>query len=164
MENKIVSLGDGDGTVNTSSFKDMMAMSKITLYETSKGLSATVTFIGLYLGIVFLISSAAILALKELSDTSDNQERYCILRKIGVDEKMINRALFKQIGIFFMMPLLLAIIHSIFGLKVAQIILATLGKQDLMASIITTAIFIVLIYGAYFIATYFGSKNIIKEE
>ncbi|MFR0822585.1 MAG: ABC transporter permease [Clostridia bacterium] len=164
MENKIVSLGDGDGTVNTSSFKDMMAMSKITLYETSKGLSATVTFIGLYLGIVFLISSAAILALKELSDTSDNQERYCILRKIGVDEKMINRALFKQIGIFFMMPLLLAIIHSIFGLKVAHIILATLGKQDLMASIITTAIFIVLIYGAYFIATYFGSKNIIKEE
>lgn len=164
VENKILALGDEDQTVNTSSFKDMSAMTKITLYESSKGIGATATFIGLYLGIVFLISSAAILALKELSDTSDNQERFRILRKIGADEKMINRALFKQIGIFFMIPLLLAIIHSIFGLKVAHIILATFGKQDLISSIIATAIFIILIYGAYFLATYFGSKNIIKED
>lgn len=40
-----------------------------------------------------------------------------MIRKIGVDEKMINMALFKQIGIFFAFPLLLAIIHSVFGIK-----------------------------------------------
>ncbi len=46
-----------------------------------------VTFIGLYLGIIFLISSAAILALKELSESTDNRERYVMLRKLGADEK-----------------------------------------------------------------------------
>ena len=44
----------------------MNASTKISIYEASVGLGAMVTFIGLYLGIIFLISSAAILALKEL--------------------------------------------------------------------------------------------------
>ena len=61
--------------------------------ETSGGLSAILTLIAIYLGIVFLISGAAILALKELSESTDNKERYEILRKIGADEKMIRRAL-----------------------------------------------------------------------
>ena len=136
----------------------------MSLYDASKGLAATVTFIGLYLGIVFLISSSAILALKELSESSDNKERYKILRKIGADEKMINKALFKQIGIFYLIPLALATVHSIFGIKVCSIILDMFGKQDLVASIAITAGFIILIYGAYFLATYYGSKAIIKEE
>lgn len=61
--------------------------SKMTIKENSIGLGAMVTFIGLYLGIIFLISCAAILALKELSESSDNVEKFNMLRKIGVDEK-----------------------------------------------------------------------------
>ena len=164
VENKLIDVSEEDSTVNEVVFKNMTAFTKITNYEASVGISATVTFIGLYLGIIFLISSSAILALKELTDSSDNKERYKILRRIGADEKMINKALFKQIGIFFMIPLLLAIVHSIFGMKVASIILEVFGKQDIFSSIILTAIFMVLIYGGYFLATYFGSKSIIKEE
>ena len=140
------------------------AMTKITLFDASRGLGAMVTFIGIYLGIIFLITSAAILALKELSESSDNKERYDVLRKIGADEKMIHKALFIQIGIFFLLPLLLAIIHSIFGMQVAYQILKSLGEQDLLPSIIITAIFLIGIYGCYFIATYLGSKAIIKED
>ncbi|MDO4282967.1 MAG: ABC transporter permease [Clostridia bacterium] len=143
---------------------DLSAESKISIFEASTGLSAMVTFIGIYLGMIFLISSAAILALKELSESSDNKERYNILRRIGADEKMINKALFRQIGIFFITPLLLAIIHSIFGIYFATNILDSLfSGSDLTTSIIMTATFIIFIYGGYFVATYFGSKNIIKE-
>ena len=81
------------------------------------GLSSIITFISLYLGIIFLISSSAILALKELSDCLDDKNKYKILRQIGVSENDINKSLFKQTLIFFMMPLLLAIVHTIFGLK-----------------------------------------------
>lgn len=137
---------------------------KIDIVEASVGLGALVTFIGLYLGIVFLISSAAILALKELSESSDNKERFNMLRKLGADESMINRALFRQIAIFFMFPLFIAIIHSIFGIMFCNHILETLGNDKLFVSIITTAIFIVLIYGGYFIITYLCSKNIIKDK
>lgn len=137
---------------------------KIDMLESSIGLGALVTFIGLYLGIIFLISSAAILALKELSESTDNKERYKMIRKLGADEKMINKALFNQIFIFFMIPLLLAIVHSIFGIKFANKILRTMGISGLTSSITMTFIFLVLIYGGYFLLTYFASKNIIRER
>lgn len=137
---------------------------KIDMLESSIGLGALVTFIGLYLGIIFLISSAAILALKELSESTDNKERYRMIRKLGADEKMINKALFNQIFIFFMIPLLLAIVHSIFGIKFAKKILGTMGISGLTSSITMTFIFLVLIYGGYFLLTYFASKNIIRER
>lgn len=138
--------------------------SKMTIKENSIGLGAMVTFIGLYLGIIFLISCAAILALKELSESSDNVEKFNMLRKIGVDEKMINKALFRQIGIFFMFPLLVAIIHSVFGIKFCNFLLSAFGAANLVSSIIGVAIFIVAIYGGYFLVTYICSKNIIKEK
>lgn len=138
---------------------------KISIKEASKGLSTIIIFIAIYLGIVFLVASSAILALKQLTESSDNKQRYTILRKIGCDEKMINQALFRQIFIFFMMPLALAIIHSIFEIKFILSILAALASpEELLPSIIVTAIIIGAIYGLYFLATYFGSKNIIKEE
>lgn len=161
VENKISAL-NLDGYDSNS---NLNVESKISIYESSIGLGAVVTFIGIYLGVIFLISSAAILALKELSESSDNIQRYEILRKIGTDEKIINKALFKQIGIFFIMPLMLAIVHSIFGIKFANIILEGISQTEgLLPSIIMTAIFILIIYGGYFIATYFQSKSIIKKD
>ena len=137
---------------------------KIHLFESSVGISTIVVFIAIYLGIIFLIVSCAILALKQLTESSDNIERYVILRKIGCDEKMINKSLFEQIAIFFMLPLILAIIHSIFGIQFALSIFNTLASKDqLLPSIILTIIVMSLIYGCYFLATYIGCKNIIKE-
>ena len=138
--------------------------SKVDISEASIGLGALVTFLGLYLGIVFLIASVAILALKELTESTDNKERYAMLRKLGADEKMINKSLFRQIAIFFMFPLLVAIIHSIFGITFCSYVISTFGNEQLLPSIIVTAIFIVVIYGGYFLITYFSSKNIIKER
>lgn len=144
---------------------DLDEITKIVIIQSSVGVASIVTFIAIYLGIIFLIASAAILALKQLTESSDNKQRYLVLRKIGCDEKMINKALFSQIAIFFGLPLILAIIHSIFGIQFAMTIMAGLAKsEDLLPSIIATVIIIGIIYGAYFLATYLGSKNIIKEE
>lgn len=144
---------------------DIYCLTRISLLQSSIGLATIITFIAIYLGIIFLIASAAILALKQLTESSDNVQRYTILRKIGCDENMINKALFRQIGIFFGLPLVLAIIHSIFGIKFAMIVMSGLASsKDLLPSIIGTVVIMGLIYGAYFIATYFGSKNIIKED
>lgn len=140
-------------------------VTKISLIESSVGLATIITFIAIYLGVIFLIASAAILALKQLTESTDNKQRYTILRKIGCDEKMIHRALFRQIGIFFGLPLLLAVIHSIFGIQFAMELMAGLASsKDLLPSIIATMVIIGVIYGAYFVATYMGSKNIIREE
>ena len=78
---------------------------------------------------------------------------------------MINQSLFWQIGIFFLLPLVLAIIHSVFGIQFVMSMLAGIYSGDeLLPSIIGAVSVLGVIYGAYFLATYFGSKNIIKEN
>ena len=128
------------------------------------GMQAIATFVGFYLGTIFLISSAAILALKQLSESSDNAEKYAALRRLGASNKMLNRALFVQIAIFFIAPLLVGIIHSIFGIMFASSIIEIFGSSGLLASIPMTVSMIVLIYGGYFLLTYISSKRIISEK
>ena len=140
-------------------------LTKIVVISSSVGVATIVTFIAIYLGIIFLIASSAILALKQLTESSDNKQRYMILRRIGADEKMINRALFRQIGIFFILPLILAVVHSAFGIQFAMSMMAGLcSPEDLLPSIIVSVIVIGGIYGLYFLATYLESKNIIRED
>ena len=139
-------------------------ITKILIYTSSIGLQAIATFVGFYLGIIFLISSAAILALKQLSESSDNIEKYAALRRLGASNKMLNRALFIQIAIFFVFPLLVGILHSVFGIKFASSIIEVFGSGGLLASIPITASMLILIYGGYFLLTYLSSKRIISEK
>ena len=159
--------GDGDHELMENLEEKQIRLdgvSKISIIESSKGLSTIISFIAIYLGIIFLIASSAILALKELTENSDNRHRYTILRKIGMDEKMIHQTLFRQIGIFFMAPLVLAVVHSIFGIQFAlKIVAVQVETREMLPSVIATEVFLILVYGGYFLATYMESKNIIRE-
>ena len=159
IEDLLISKSDALTNIGST----ISAGTRLSIYEGSVGLGALVTFIGLYLGVIFLISSAAILALKELSEATENKERFKMIRKIGADEKLINKALFRQIAIFFLAPLVIAIIHSIFGIMFCNYILETFGNESLLLAIVLTAIFLILIYGGYLLITYYCSKRIIKE-
>lgn len=77
---------------------------------------------------------------------------------------MIKKALFTQIGIAFLTPLAVAIIHSFFGLKELTKLIQIFGSIDITKNIVITTLFIIVIYGGYFLATYICSKNIIKED
>ena len=145
--------------------KDWVSVNtRLDIAQSSVGLGALVTFVALYLGIIFLISSAAILALKELSESADNRQRYDLLRKIGVDEKDIRKALFKQIGIYFAFPLILAVIHSIVGIRFIHILLETMGMSSMLASVGMTAVLLIVVYGGYFILTYLCSRSMIRPR
>ena len=139
-----------------------MCITKKEMYDQGKGLKVMVSYLAIYIGIIFLITSAAVLALQQLSESSDNVQRYGLLRKIGVERSMINSSLLKQIAIYFFMPLGLAIVHSIVGLHVANNVVNMLGHLNIVSNTVFTAVFIVVIYGGYFLATYFGSKSIIN--
>ncbi|MDR1291807.1 MAG: ABC transporter permease [Clostridiales Family XIII bacterium] len=123
-----------------------------------------VTYIAIYLGIIFLIAAAAVLAIGQLSEVSDNIGRYDLLRKLGTDEKMLHRSIFAQNLIYFGAPMLLAVIHAIVGVLVASRLILAFDKGDTLAgSLLVTAIFIV-VYGGYFLATYQGGKGILNRE
>ena len=137
---------------------------KINMQNSSIGIKAIITFVGLYLGIVFAISSATVLAIGQLSEASDNKERYLVLKQIGCDEKLIKKSLFIQIMIAFMIPLFVALFHAFFGLRELNKCIELLGEMDLTNNILLTTLFIVFVYGGYFIITYLCSKTIIKDN
>lgn len=138
----------------------ILGYTKNDLYSMTKGMTTTILYIGIYIGIVFLISSAAVLALQQLSEASESIDRYKALRKIGASRKMINKTIFIQTLIYFAMPLVLAIIHSIVGISVANEFISLYGNAEIGASATITALLIIAIYGGYFYATYIGYKNV----
>ena len=137
-------------------------LTKQDLLANSAGFGTMISYLAIYIGSVFLIASAAVLALQQLSEAADNIDRYSLLRKIGVDEEMINRSILVQIAIYFMIPLSLAIVHSIVGLKISSDIVSVFGDGSIMNYIIVTMIIMIIIYGGYFIAAYNGAKKMLK--
>lgn len=135
-----------------------------SIYKDTKGMTTTVLFIGIYLGIIFLIASMAVLALQQLSEASDSIERYKSLKRIGANDKSINKTIFSQIAIYFSMPILLSLIHSIVGIKVVSDFISNLNKPDIGGGALITAVVILIVYIMYFYATYIGYKNIIKNN
>lgn len=142
----------------------MIRATKTQVYEQSKGFTTMILYIGLYLGIVFLISSAAVLALQQLSEASDSSDRYKSLKKIGATEKMINKAIFTQTVIYFVMPLTLAIVSSIVGINVVNKFIALYGKPNIGPTALLTLGILVIVYGGYFYVTYVGYKSIVKNS
>ena len=140
------------------------SITKKEIYDNAAGLGATMAYLGIYLGLIFIITSAVVLAIQQLTESTDNVERYRLLKEIGVDRKMINKAIFTQVGVYFMLPLSLAIVHSIVGLKISSTIVGVFGNASIMPNIIITAIIFVIIYGGYFLATYLGAKKNINER
>ena len=151
-------------TAEKDNYGNISMATRIDISDASIGLSAIVTFLGLYIGLVFLIACGAILALKGLSESVDSTGRYEILRKIGAEEKEISRSLFRQTGIFFLLPLLLAALHAVFGMRFSSYVLSVFGTERIWGSVIATSAMILVIYGGYFLVTYFCSKGIIKDK
>ncbi|MBR5681792.1 MAG: ABC transporter permease [Ruminococcus sp.] len=128
------------------------------------GIGAIVTFLGIYIGFIFLVSCGAILALKELSESADSLPRYTMLRKLGVEEKEITKSIFRQSGIFFLLPLLLACLHSYVGMRFGKVGLSMIVGSGYTKPILFTAGVLIMIYGGYFLLTFLGSKAIVKEQ
>lgn len=143
--------------------KGFYMITKSEVYANSEGIGLTYAYLGIYIGLIFIMASAIVLSIQQLTDSIDNKERYKVLKEIGVDEKMINKSLFKQIGIYFLLPISLAIIHSIVGIKVASKVVSMFGDINIVKNIIIAMIVIIVIYGGYFVITYLTAKRNITD-
>ena len=160
--NKIYSYKTTDTDYDKIGF--VLGASRTEIYESNKGMTTIVLFIGIYIGIVFLISSMAVLALQQLSEASDSIDRYKSLKRFGASEKDINKTIFIQTLVYFSLPVILAFIHSVIGIKVANDFVSVYNKPDIMGSSLITAGIFMIVYIIYFYITYSGYKNIVKNK
>lgn len=140
------------------------AASKDGIYSEEKGSTTSILFIAIYLGLVFLITSMAVLALQQLSEASDSIERYRALKRIGANKKMIDKTIFTQTLIYFSLPVILALIHSIIGVTVVNKEISKFNEIDIRFSALITSLIFVVVYAGYFYTTYTGYKNIVKNS
>ena len=138
---------------------------KTGIKENSISTSVSVVFIVLYIGIVFIITGAAVLALKILSDSMDAVEKYGILMSIGADYKMRKKALLFQVLMNFLLPLFMGLLHSVFGLIYAKGLLKAFGMNRMFGGTFSALIVMILVYGGYFFITYEScKKNVICDK
>ncbi|MGL5506868.1 MAG: FtsX-like permease family protein, partial [Paraclostridium sp.] len=109
----------------------IIASSKIEAFEANMATANMFLYVGIYIGLVFLIASAAVLSLSQLSGAIESNERYNTLKKLGVSSSMINKSIFTQVLLYFALPIALALVHSVYGIRVANEFVQAFGKLDI---------------------------------
>ena len=135
---------------------------RVANYLETMGSKVLVLYLGLYLGTVFLLTCGAVLALQQLSQAADDAPRYRVLSRLGASRKQRRRALLDQIGMAFLLPLALAVVHAAVGMASANQIIYSMSKGGINAvgNTFITAAFLLAVYGAYFLATYLSSRGL----
>jgi len=137
---------------------------KNMMYETFYGLDALVSFLCCYIGLVFLLICAALLALKQLTETTDNVYRYGLLQKLGAGRRQIDHTLLVQTAVFFAIPLVVAGVYSAFLIGKAMAVVEEFMNIHIATNIGLTIVLFLLVYGSYFLATYLSCKRIVTEQ
>ncbi len=127
----------------------------------SISITVIVVFVVLYIGVVFVVSCAAILALKMLSDSIDSASRYKVIEEIGAGRNSRRRALFVQVLMNFLFPLMVAVTDCLFGARFIKGFLESIGMISMGAGIALSCFIMLIIYGGYFLTTYEGCRKII---
>ena len=137
--------------------------------ETNNILNMTLAMriLGVYLCIVLLTISFTVLALGQLTDSIEHKDRYKVLRRLGVEENDINKIVLKQISIYFVVPIAIALIGvGIFiynyYLMYKERIVTFIGFNLFIFSIATGIILTICVYMCYFAGTYYTFKRNIK--
>lgn len=131
--------------------------------DQASGLRMVITYLAVYIGFILMLTTAAVLAIQQLSETTDSLPRYRRLATLGANRRMILRSLKVQTGIYFILPLCLAACHSACALSVlARSLFGELGV-DTSGSTAMAALIIAGIYGAYLLVAYLSSRSMVKS-
>lgn len=113
-------------------------------------------FLGVFLGILFIMATVLIIYYKQISEGYEDRERYVIMQKVGMDKTDVKRSINSQILTVFFMPLIVATIHIAFNFKLVTLLLSLFGLVNtaltFWCTVGTLAAFIV-VYGAVYMLT-----------
>ena len=105
-------------------------------------------FIGIFLGIIFLMAAVLIIYYKQISEGYDDRERYQIMQKVGMSKKEVRQSIRSQVLLVFFLPLIMAVIHLAFAFKIITRLLSVLNLTNIslffMYTVGTVAVFAVI--------------------
>ncbi|MDU4889917.1 MAG: FtsX-like permease family protein [Clostridium sp.] len=87
-------------------------------------------FLGIFLGLLFIMATVLIIYYKQISEGYEDRERFQIMQKVGLDKKDIKRSINSQVLIVFFMPLIVASVHIVFNFRLMKMLLTLFGLTN----------------------------------
>ena len=143
----------------------------VSYYDTSEsvvadsmGLTLLLVYLALYIGFIFLMTTAAVLSVQQLSEVADSIPRYRLLAQLGCDRGMVLRSLRTQVGIYFGAPLLVAGCHSACAISVLYENLLSIWGASAVASTLAVGVALVIaVYAIYLVSTYLVARSAVAS-
>lgn len=142
----------------------IMAISRGEAVGGAHLIEGMLVFLSFYIGVMFTLISATLLALQQVTDAVEHRQRFEVLRKLGSDEPMIDGTIARQLGLYFLTPVAVALLHSLFAMAALARLFSSAGGYTTVwpATLITLGIFGV-IYGAYYLLSLQSCRALFKE-
>lgn len=150
--NKKAGLSDDDTEIVTaangltSRYMESRSANEEEFYSLYGGLF----FLGIFLGIIFLMVTVMIIFYKQISEGYDDKQRYEIMEKVGMSNAEVKASIQTQIRMVFFLPIITAAIHvaAAFPMVCRLLMLLNLANTGLFAIclVITILIFAIIYY------------------
>ena len=154
-------LADGLRNLDDTSYA-LSTKSMVIVELTSSNLM--MSYMAIYLGISFMICACVVLTLQQMGEAEDNRKRYKALKQIGVRTADIRKSILQQTGVYFGLPLGLALIHVAVLTIGFYMMLPPMGIAATLYNLAFAAVVTGIVYGSYFFLTYLSGKSVAEED
>ena len=123
-------------------------------------------FLGIFLGILFLMATILIMYYKQLSEGYEDQKRFEIMQKVGMNAKEVKQTIRSQVLIFFFLPLLAAVIHMAFAFHLITMMFGYIvisGTQVFITCTLISVIIVAIVYAIVYLFTSRTYYRIVKN-
>lgn len=121
---------EGSGAAVFSNIRGYGVKSKQAGYESYLSLNGSFFFLGLFLGLMFLMVTVLIIYYKQISEGYEDKERFAIMEKVGMSSKEVKAAIGSQVRTVFFLPFVMAAIHLAAAFPMLSRLLAMLSLYN----------------------------------
>ena len=97
-------------------------------------------FIGIFLGVLFIMATVLIIYYKQISEGYDDKQRYEIMQKVGMTHQEIKNSIHSQVLTVFFLPLIVAGIHIVVAFPIINKLLALLNLLNVQLFLTCTVV------------------------
>jgi putative ABC transport system permease protein len=127
-------------------------------------ITVSISYTCIYIGLIFLMCSAALLAIQQLTHLEENQQSFLTLSRLGATQSQLRRSVIRQVSTYFALPLGLALIDSVIAfLAINPYVQSKLSMPDLGLQTMYIGLLLVTVYGVYFLLTCISAVNAIER-
>jgi len=153
--NLVKSLRNAIKNIGVNGYVDGPEIERESFYSLYGGLF----FLGLFLGLLFIMATVLIIYYKQIVEGYNDKERFEIMQKVGMSHSEIKRSIHSQVLTVFFLPLVAAVIHIAFAFKVITKLLLVFYLTNIPLFALCTAITI-LVFAIFYIIVYLMTARV----